>query len=335
MLGSGKIPVYLDDKEITRIIAVISRDVGYKNRGLATIEFPADVNDYYDLPLAWLNSANVPDLDVSELFAECVDSIQDFETYFKCLCEIHKRRVKYERILSAQPLPKMLQVAPRALLEFGIIASPALASWLTWRKWFYDIDNRSAQETGYLFEPILANALGGINYGARNSPIRRRGDSAKGRQADCIVDRTAYEFKLRVTIAASGQGRFGEELDFAEDCRASGFVPVLLVLDPTPSHRLTDLTREYERVGGEAHIGDDAWLHLEEKAGPTMATFVEKYVRQPISKVDQYASELLDLSIAATGDKSSFRIELNNKKHSYSWTVGRHEDERLAAETEE
>ena len=28
----------------------------------------------------------------------------------------------------------------------------------------------------------------------------------------------AYEFKLRVTIAASGQGRWKEELDFPSDC---------------------------------------------------------------------------------------------------------------------
>jgi hypothetical protein len=31
-------------------------------------------------------------------------------------------------------------------------------------EWLYDIDNRSAQETGYLFEPILAAAIGGIPY---------------------------------------------------------------------------------------------------------------------------------------------------------------------------
>jgi hypothetical protein len=224
----------------------------------------------------------------------------------------------------------MVQVAPRSLLEFGIIASPALASWMTWRKWFYDIDNRAAQETGYLFEPILASVLGGVSYGSRNSPIRRRTDAAKGRQADCIVGKTAYEFKLRVTIAASGQGRFGEELDFAEDCRASGFRPVLLVLDPTPSDRLADLSAEYDRVGGAALTGDAAWGHLEEQAGPTMATFVEKYVRRPIAEVDHYAGDLLNLKIET--DDTAFIVTLFNQAHRFNWRIARSEDQALAAD---
>ena len=228
---------------------------------------PGGVTGYYDCPLDWF-SASEKGADFAAVYLQAVNAIRDFDTFFRALAKIHKRRRKYARILSAQPLPTMVQVAPRSLLEFGIIASPALASWMTWRKWFYDIDNRAAQETGYLFEPILASVLGGVSFGSRHSPIRRRSDPKKGRQADCIVGKTAYEFKLRVTVAASGQGRFAEELDFAEDCRASGFRPVLLVLDPTPSNRLTDLSAEYGRVGGEALTGDAAWGHLEKQADP-------------------------------------------------------------------
>ncbi|NJM72026.1 MAG: hypothetical protein HC862_18580 [Scytonema sp. RU_4_4] len=227
----------------------------------------------------------------------------------------------------------MLQISPRTLLEFGIIASRALASWMVWKKWFYDIDNRAAQETGYLFEPILASALGGVPCGARNSPIRRRSDPKKGRQVDCIVDKTAYEFKLRVTIAASGQGRFVEELDFAEDCRNSGFSPVLLVLDPTPSGRLEELSQEYERVEGQTYIGDKAWQHLEEQAGATMGTFVEKYVRRPIAEIDTYASNLLNLSISKLSSESAFAVELSNERENFSWRINRKEDQTLADET--
>ena len=230
-------------------------------------------------------------------------------------------------ILQAQPLPTSLQVAPRSLLEFGILATPALASWLTWRKWFYDIDNRAAQETGYLFEPILANALGGTPYGSRTSPVRRRNDERKGRQVDCVVGTDAYEFKLRVTIAASGQGRFGEELDFAKDCVASGLRPILLVLDPTPSHRLDDLSAAFRAVGGEAHIGSVAWEHIEARSGPTMATFVEKYVRVPIASLDQHMVELLDLRVSAGDDRREFRIELGND---HTWTIARRENPSLA-----
>jgi hypothetical protein len=193
--------------------------------------------------------------------------IPDFNTYLRCLSELHKRRRKYAMILAAQPLPTMVQVSPRALIEYGQVNTEALASWLTWRKFFYDLDNRSAQETGYLFEPILAAAIGGEPKGARSKVVVRKGDASKGRQVDCWKvtpegQKLAYEFKLRVTIAASGQGRFGEEIQFAQDCEYSGAVPMLIVLDPTPNARLDDLIAAYRNAGGDAFIGDEAWRHL-------------------------------------------------------------------------
>jgi hypothetical protein len=326
VLGPGTaLPVLLSDEELTRLISVILADTDHKSMIPTTAKLPEGGSwDYYALPLDWFD-CDEKEPKFLEFYVQCVNKIRDFETYFKCLCELHKRRKKYERILSAQPLPTMLQVAPRALLEFGAVATPALASWLTWRKWFYDIDNRSAQETGYLFEPILANALGGVSYGARNSPIKRRSDGRKGRQVDCVVDHDAYEFKLRVTIAASGQGRFGEELDFAEDCRVSGFRPVLLVLDPTPSHRLDDLSREFERVGGSAFVGDAAWKHIETRSGPTMATFVEKYVRRPIQQLDEHSTKLLDLAISSSCDNREFKVRLSDAKDAYEWPITRAE----------
>jgi hypothetical protein len=269
------------------------------------------------------------------LYLRCAEKIENFDTYFKHMCNLHKRRRKFEMILSAQPVPTMLQVSPRALLEFGVVATPALASWLMWRKWLYDIDNRAAQETGYLFEPILASALGGEPFGAKKSPVKRARDKSKGRQVDCIAGRNAYEFKLRVTIAASGQGRFGEELDFASDCKASGFVPLLLVLDPTPSSRLTELSAAFAEYGGKAYIGDAAWEHIEQKAGPVMATFVEKYVRRPIAALDQHAIELLDLNVTATSDRSVFIFKLGKGADAYQWSVKRSENQELAEQGDE
>ncbi len=323
------IPIFLEDAELAKLAAVILADVGHDSLPITGVQLPSGTGGYYDCPLEWFSEA-ATNADFVKTYLAANAAIPDFDTYFRALAEIHKRRRKYARILSAQPLPTMVQIAPRSLLEFGIIASPALASWMTWRKWFYDIDNRSAQETGYLFEPILASVLGGVAYGSRNSPVRRRNDSAKGRQADCIVGKNAYEFKLRVTIAASGQGRFGEELDFAEDARSCGFRPILLVLDPTPSHRLDDLTTEYARVGGEAFIGDAAWQHLEQEAGQTMSTFVEKYVRRPIAEVDTWASTLLDLQIKSDQDDSNFIVTLFDKAQEFTWKIPRAEDQALA-----
>jgi hypothetical protein len=156
-----------------------------------------------------------------------------------------------------------------------------------WRKWLYDVDNRAAQETGYVFEPIVAAAIGGVPVSSAKSPIRRQGDEAKGRQVDCIRPDTkrAYEIKIRVTIAASGQGRWREELEFPADCKASGYTPVLVVLDPTPNPKLHELRQRFLAQGGEAYTGDAAWAHLGTLAGPIMSRFLELYVHEPISSL--------------------------------------------------
>ena len=324
------LPILLEDWELAKLAAVILSDTAHPLAGAELPKLPETAGgDYYKIPLGWF-AERVEIRDFVGTYLRCSGEVPDFDTYFDCLCELHKRRRKYERILSAQPLPTMLQVSPRSLLEFGIIATPALASWLAWRKWFYDIDNRAAQETGYLFEPILASALGGQPYGARNSPIKRMSDYNKGRQVDCIVGEDAYEFKLRVTIAASGQGRFSEELDFAKDCRASSFNPILLVLDPTPSKRLDDLRAECQRFGGGAYVGDEAWLHLEQEAGPTMATLIEKYVRRPITMLDEHAMELLDLCVSTERDRSALHFKVGRGKSAHAWTVRRAENPALA-----
>lgn len=333
VLGAGTaLPVLLTDAELSKLVAVVCHDTNHDNLIPASLRHAlAAVGSYYELPLEWFEQTDSAKIDLTVQFLSAADKIVDFATYFACLCSLHKRRKKYSRILSAQPLPTMLQVAPRSLLEFGTREAPALASWLAWRKWFFDIDNRAGQETGYLFEPILASALGGTPFSAKKSPVRRTKDNNKARQVDCIVGTTAYEFKLRVTIAASGQGRFGEELEFAVDCRASGFTPVLMVLDPTPSPRLTDLTAQFEAYGGRAYIGKEAWEHIEEEGGETMGTFIEKYVRRPIQEMDANASELLSLAVAKDGEVA-FSVRMQSSSRSYEWRIPRHEDQSLASD---
>ncbi len=62
------------------------------------------------------------------------------------------------------------------------------------------------QETGYLFESVLASCLGGEAVGSRNSPVKRLNErnepTDEGRQIDYGDDgenQPAYEFKSRVT----------------------------------------------------------------------------------------------------------------------------------------
>ncbi len=188
--------------------------------------------------------------------------------------------MKYARILSSQPFPTLEQVGPRALLQYGNLSPKALTAFMFWRKWFMDVDNRAGQETGYLFEPVIAAAVGGIPYSAKNSVIKSRRNK-KGRQVDCLIDdgnvKDAYEFKVRVTIAASGQGRWAEELDYPADCRQSGYRPILVCLDGTTNPKLRQLVAAFKREGGKSFVGEAAWKHLDDLAGATMAKFLNQY----------------------------------------------------------
>ncbi|WP_443191757.1 hypothetical protein [Pseudomonas indica] len=327
-MGSGtSLPVVMTPSELVKLIGVIYHDTGtghlLEDSGLW--EKIAPPSDYYEIPESWFTAPIElnPGQHVA-IFKAAETHIDDFTTYLRCLSELHKRRRKYSMILSAQPMPTMVQISPRSLVEYGQTQPEALASWLTWRKFFYDLDNRSAQETGYLFEPILAAAIGGEQKSAKSKVVTRTGDKNKGRQVDCwkvlpTGENLAYEFKLRVTIAASGQGRFGEEIQFAEDAYNSEAIPVLVVLDPTMNPRLDDLQRAYEAQGGRAYLGEEAWQHLEDEAGEVMSRFIENYVRRPIEDISRFETqcelgepkaqfELLDFSAQHRGDRIIFQL---------------------------
>ena len=146
--------------------------------------------------------------------------------------------------------------------------------------------------------------------GSSKSPVRRSNDKTKGRQVDCIAGARAYEFKIRVTIAASGQGRWAEELDFPVDCSNSGYTPVLVVLDPTPNPKLSELSEAFENAGGEVYIGGEAWQHLDGKAGSTMATFLQKYVRTPIAELLDHTPDVLpEITLRMTTDSITLAVD--------------------------
>jgi hypothetical protein len=278
--GAGGQALPLTDDICSYLVAVIARDLDILDR---FPELPEDVLPFFES--ARLDRLRVPGLPFLPLMERLVEINADADTFFACLANLHKRRLKYERILQTQPIPTIEQVGPRGLLQFGTLGTRALAGLLFWRKWLFDIDNRAGQETGYLFEPIIAHAIGGVPFSSKASPVRRAGDSRKGRQVDCIRDMNAYEFKIRVTIASSGQGRWQEELDFPVDCRQSGYTPVLVVLDATPNPKLAQLEAAFLQQRGEVYTGTAAWQHLDSLAGPTMALFLEKYVRDPIQSL--------------------------------------------------
>lgn len=278
-LGAGGQAVALSDGMCGFLVAVMVADLAL-SRDFP--EIPPDTPAFFGPgPVDGLRV----DVDFLPLFERLVGLDPNADTYFSCLAALHKARLKYQRILQTQPVPTIDQVGPKGLLQYGTMSPKALTGLLLWRKWIFDIDNRAGQETGYLFEPIIANAIGGVSASANKSPVRRRDQSGKGRQVDCIRENRAYEFKLRVTIAASGQGRWREEMGFPGDCRSSGYTPVLVVLDPTPNPKLDELTRAFLAERGEVYVGTAAWGHLEQTAGETMGRFLRRYVHEPLQSL--------------------------------------------------
>lgn len=83
-------------------------------------------------------------------------------------------------------------------------------------------------------------------------------------------------------------------------------MPVLIVLDPTPSNRLTELTAAFEAAGGEVHT-DDAWSFVETKAGECMSTFIEKYLRPILTQMTTY-DDVLPSPITLTWESDSIGI---------------------------
>lgn len=242
--------------------------------------------------------------------------------YLKNLAALYRRRFKFYRIICTQPFPQTEQIGPRCLLEYGRCEDSLLFDWMNWRKLIYDIDNRSAQETGYLFEPILASCLGGESVSHKYSPVKRIDDNGKptneGRQVDCYIreEQEVYELKMRVTIAASGQGRFNEEMSFPYEAKKAGLTPILIVFDPTPSPLLDRLKNKYVEEGGRFAIGEDAWNYLYEKAGDEMGKYILKYIKPPISKME---FEMKDIpgDIILTANESQILIE-NASGHKYN-----------------
>lgn len=329
VLGQGSGRISLTEAELAWLLRLTATDLKIDLANII-IASPREVSSFYQptfpssLPIEW---AYLDTTALLEELAHLCSVKADARLYFTNLCSILKRRIKFQRILSAQAKPTMDQIGPRSLLEYGVMPTDLLGNWMVWRKWIFDIDNRSGQETGYLFEPVLASCMGGIAIGSRNSPVKRldaQGNKvAGGRQIDCLdADaKIAYEFKLRVSIAASGQGRFAEELSFPVECKAAGLTPVLIVLDPTPSNRLAELTAAFEAADGSVHI-DDAWDFVEAKAGECMSTFIEKYLRPVLLQMTAY-DDVLPRSITMkweadsiyiSSDQEVFRIERSGEQ---------------------
>ncbi|MCY3870718.1 MAG: hypothetical protein OXG87_14275, partial [Gemmatimonadetes bacterium] len=110
--GSGKAQVTLEDSEIYALFSIGLRDLGWDFNaiGVEDIEKPDD--DYFKIPIKWFNElrfSNVTPKILLDVLERACAINEDFGLYIRNLCALHRRRVKYQRILSAQPLPHMDQ----------------------------------------------------------------------------------------------------------------------------------------------------------------------------------------------------------------------------------
>lgn len=294
--GSGDAKVCISPKEILVLLYITTTDLGVDSPKFEEDSYKSvAMKGFYQVSHDDIDKlTNLTDDECFSLMEQC--GVTDYHNasflYMKNLCALYRRRVKYYYILKTQLFPNAEQIVPRSLLEYGNCENQLLADWLEWRKWIFDIDNRSAQETGYVFEPILASCLGGESVSDKLSPVKRidanGNETANGRQIDCYIKalKEVYELKMRVTIAASGQGRFNEEMSFPYEAKIAGLTPILVVFDGNESELLTKLKKEYEKQGGKCYIGKDAWEMLRKRAGHEMGIFIDKYIYPPINSME-------------------------------------------------
>lgn len=299
--GNGASVVKINPSDIVLLVHIAYKDIFEEKADWFKEEFAQLSNKFfYDITRTEIDS--LPDMlekDAMKYIILCgaADINNPIYLYLKNLAELYRRRFKFLNILKTQPFPAIEQIGLRSLLEYGNCNNPLLFSWMKWRKLIYDIDNRSAQETGYLFEPILASCLGGESVPHQHSPVKRVNANGEplsdGRQIDCYIEETkeVYELKLRVTIAASGQGRFLEEMSFPYEAKCAGLKPILIVFDSTPSALLEKLKQKYISEGGSCAVGDEAWRLLIERAGSEMGKFIWKYIKPIIENMEKLDTE--------------------------------------------
>lgn len=318
-LTSGLLFVEVSWAAIGGLALRVAQDRAYdfesKFRPLVVPDFFAVVD-----PTAWEQLGVNP----REAVTWLVEKDRQNAVYLELLVRLFARRLKYRRILNTQAFPTSDQVGPRMLLEHGLLDEGALSSLVVWRKWMMDVDNRAGQETGYLYDAIVARALGGTSYGARKSPIHRKpanpdSRSPGRRQVDCVVEDGehyfAYEVKIRITDAASRQGRLKEELSFPADCVYSNHVPRLLVFDPTPCDTLQQVVTAFEEHGGEVFLGADAYDHIGATAGDAQSEFLRRYVVEPLENYEDTLPDfgagraLADLRLSASPDTITLSLD--------------------------
>ena len=91
----------------------------------------------------------------------------------------------------------------------------------------------------------------------------------------------------------------------------------MLVLDPTPSDRLTELSNKFIECGGEFYQGDAAWQYMEQEAGDVNSVFIDKYIKPVIQNIEEVdINEIANITlswsdelVSISSDTDEYNIE--------------------------
>jgi hypothetical protein len=211
--------VGLEPHDCAYLILRVFKDLG------VTPPVEAVIDEFFDH--RFNSPIDLGDIEPMMLLESLAEKIPDGELYFECLATLAKRRLKYRRILESQPIPYFDEVGPRALLQIGDLPSEQLIALLKWRKWIFTIDNRAGQETGYVFEPVIAAALGGEACGSSKSPVRQKRHAPKppvDEDPYAKVKEKARARNAAVAMLLAGRdiGELPEVEDIERKARAAG-----------------------------------------------------------------------------------------------------------------
>jgi hypothetical protein len=111
--GTGEAQVAISASEIYALIVLAIYDLNWSfdELGIEQIFLPS--LNYYEINLDWfenLDNADVVSEKIILMLSSCFNKDPDFALFIDNLCALHRRRIKFKRILSNQPIPTMEQI---------------------------------------------------------------------------------------------------------------------------------------------------------------------------------------------------------------------------------
>ena len=100
--GAGEAQVAISDSEIYALIALAIYDLNWSFDELGIEQISLPTLNYYEINLDWfenLENADVASEKILSMLSACFSKDPDFALFIENLCALHRRRIKFKRIL--------------------------------------------------------------------------------------------------------------------------------------------------------------------------------------------------------------------------------------------